>query len=292
MQKKIIFRADASIEIGTGHIFRCLTLANKLKYFFKIYFICRELNGNLILFLKDKGFNVCILPKSNYSSYDFKENVKCKEHSKWLEERWDIDAKLTSDLIKKIKNIEWLIIDHYSIDYKWEGVVKKFCSKLMVIDDLNDRKHDCHMLLDLNYSKTMNDYIELVPKNCKILVGSEYTIIRDEFVKLRMGSLNRRLNPQLNRILIFMGGSDKKNITSKILQVLSDLPLHSSIKFDVIVGISCPWTDDIINSAKTLPYEINISSTHQKTLVGERREHIDNTNYKILMIQIFYSRLC
>jgi len=261
MQKSIIFRTDASIRIGTGHVFRCLTLATKLKYFFKIYFICREINGNLIHFLQRKGFDVYVLPKSNFRSVDFQENVECLEHSEWLEERWDTDANLTASILKNIKDVEWLIVDHYSIDYKWESAIKKFSSKLMVIDDLNDRKHNCHLLLDSNYSKTPKEYAKLTPEDCKLLIGSDYTIIRDEFTKLREDSLKRRITPQLKRILIFMGGADKKNVTSKILRGLSGFYLPPNIKIDVIVGISSPWYEDIRGLASTLPCEINILTT-------------------------------
>jgi UDP-2,4-diacetamido-2,4,6-trideoxy-beta-L-altropyranose hydrolase len=260
MQKSLIFRVDASIKIGTGHVYRCLTLANKLKFFFKIYFVCRETNGNLILFIKNKGYDIFVLPKSDLSSIEFNENVECNEHAQLLEERWDIDAKLTVDILKNIKNVEWLIVDHYSIDQKWENLAKKFSSKLMVIDDLNDRKHTCDILLDPNYSKTANDYLELVPNNCKLLIGDKYNIIRDEFIQLRCNSLKRRLDPKLSRVLIFMGGADEKNVTSKILRIISDFPLFSNIKIDVIVGISSPWFDDIKKLAKKFKHQIVIWS--------------------------------
>ena len=60
---KVCIRADASAEIGTGHVMRCLTLAMELRSRGdEVIFVCRELPGNLCDFLEEKGFNVARLP--------------------------------------------------------------------------------------------------------------------------------------------------------------------------------------------------------------------------------------
>ena len=48
------------------------------------------------------------------------------------------------------EKIDWLIIDHYGIDERWEKKLKHCTRKIMVIDDLSNRNHDCDLLLDQN----------------------------------------------------------------------------------------------------------------------------------------------
>jgi spore coat polysaccharide biosynthesis predicted glycosyltransferase SpsG len=56
---RIIFRVDASLQMGTGHVMRCLTLAEILKENgANVEFICRKHKGNLIDKIRSNGFNV------------------------------------------------------------------------------------------------------------------------------------------------------------------------------------------------------------------------------------------
>ena len=63
---------------------------------------------------------------------------------------------------------DWLIVDHYSLGYKWEKKLRPFVDKIFVIDDLANRKHTCNMFLDQNWFKNMNDrYNGLLPRAVK-----------------------------------------------------------------------------------------------------------------------------
>ena len=129
---------------------RCLTLADALTDRGSVAeFVCREHEGNLIDLIVSRGFNVHVLS----NSMEIEEHQLDLVHAKWLGAHWKIDATQT---IHEIQNcfIDILIVDHYGIDYRWESQLRPFCKRIMVIDDLADRKHDCDFLLDQNFKKS------------------------------------------------------------------------------------------------------------------------------------------
>lgn len=209
----IFFRVDASFTIGTGHMMRCLTLANFLKgNGARVTFICAELAGNMIEYVRSFGFEVIAVSG-----------------------KFEYDAMRTVAILKE-QECDLVIVDHYQIDEKWESVLKRKLSKLklMVIDDLANRKHDCDLLLDQNYQENFESrYDALVPKQCEKLLGPSYLLLRPEFYKE-----NRiRTNAQVGNILVFYGGSDPTGETVKALYALSQL-VQGNVQVHVVVGLS------------------------------------------------------
>ncbi|MEC1545660.1 UDP-2,4-diacetamido-2,4,6-trideoxy-beta-L-altropyranose hydrolase [Bacillus halotolerans] len=228
----ILFRTDASIEIGTGHVMRCLTLANALrKKGANITFICRNLQGNLAEIIREKQFDLIMLSEP-------KKNVfipKATSHSDWLGVPWYADAAETICAMKDMnKDISLLIIDHYAIDINWEMRVKKYVKKMMVIDDLADRLHDCDILLDQNlYHHYKDRYVKLVPKSCKQFLGPEYVLLRDEFYSFQPSQKNG--DGSVKKILVFFGGSDPTNETKKVIKAFQQFP-PQDIELDIVIG--------------------------------------------------------
>lgn len=212
----VIFRTDASTNIGTGHVMRCLTLADELKQRnANIRFICREETGNLIELIEKKGFKVYRLPA----------NIDMEE-----------DKVLTGRILKKQSTPpDWLIIDHYKVDLTWESFLRMLIGRIMVIDDLFDRKHDCDILLDQNYSLNEERYNGLLPDHCIQLLGPKYALLRTEFRKERESLL--RCKGKVKRILVFMGGADASNETCKVLRGIRMLDC-SDVSIDVVIGAS------------------------------------------------------
>jgi UDP-2,4-diacetamido-2,4,6-trideoxy-beta-L-altropyranose hydrolase len=230
----IVFRTDALINIGTGHVMRCLTLADELRQKgTDISFICREEPGNLTSYIENRGYKVHQLP----GEIDI-----------------ETDRKLTKEILSKYESkSDWLIIDHYDIDISYESSLRDHVKKIMVIDDLANREHDCDLLLDQNYSKNENRYNGLVPENCIQLLGSEYAILRSQFQKARANLRER--DGGVNRILVFMGGVDSKDITSKVLRAINIL-VRSDIAIDVVIGNLNPHHDEIKILASKIPNTI------------------------------------
>jgi len=219
-KKIIVIRADASTRIGTGHIMRCLTLAAKLKVDeHRIIFFCKQHHGHLNDFIENSGFEVIALSKP-VNNLETEHN----EHP-WLGCHYQDDAKECLQYVQnfKLKKIDLLIVDHYSLDYQWQDLFKPLCEKIMVIDDLADRKHHCDILLDQTFGRTPQDYQSLLPKHCTLLLGKQYMLLRDEFYHARNLAQEKRINPQQslpNHVLISLGGTDPDNIASKILSWL------------------------------------------------------------------------
>ena len=252
---KVVFRVDASLQMGTGHVMRCLTLAQALKYNeANIEFICRKHEGNLIDKIRLNGFNVHEL--------EVLEKVDDKlahshSHSHWLGATQQQDADDCLDILKAEKT-NWLIVDHYSLDEQWQKRLKPYYEKLMVIDDLADRKHQCDVLLDQNFGRSYQDYKDLVPASAKLLMGSEYALLRSEFEKYRQYSLDRRKDEKFKKLLVNMGGADQDNITGKVIERLQVAKLPKDLEITVVMGKTAPHLASVITSANKLTYRSEV----------------------------------
>ncbi|MBU2511635.1 UDP-2,4-diacetamido-2,4,6-trideoxy-beta-L-altropyranose hydrolase [bacterium] len=257
---RIVFRADASFRIGSGHINRCLTLARTLVMSngkVDIEFICSNFPGNLSQFISEKGFKVNVI-----DDFDSMENKSIKETGTgnyYQHESLDInqDAVETIRILKSLQQpIDWLIVDHYSIDARWEILLREHVKYIMVVDDLANRRHLCDILLDQNYSTEYERYDTLVPKDCLKLLGSRFALIKPEFSFTRirqMKSCELIKQGLIKNVVILFGGSDLSNETCKALEAIkqSDLALNSLV---IIVGKSNPNTEEIKNLIKGLEY--------------------------------------
>lgn len=259
----ILFRVDASLDIGTGHVVRCLTLADTLAdRGAECRFICREHPGHLIDHIRSKGYRVDALPLINKETCP----TESPPHARWLGCPWEVDAANSRAILSQDEP-DWLIVDHYALDARWEQALQGSYKKLMVIDDLADRLHACDLLLDQNLGRKPGDYDALVPAHCRRLIGPRYALLRPEFAALREYSLQRRQKPALKRLLITMGGVDQPNATGKVLEALKTCPLPSDCQITVAMGASAPWLEQVRSLAATMPWtttvRVNISDMAQ-----------------------------
>jgi len=195
MAKKILFRADSSSRIGTGHIMRDLVLASKYrKKGYHVIFAVQDLQGNINHKIIESGFKIELL-KSNKQS------------------------ELRS-IIKKY-NIKEIVIDHYKIDWKFEKKLKdKIGIHITSFDDIY-LKHYCNTIYNHNIYADKKRYANLVPKNCTFKCGSKYTLLRNEFIQEKNRKTTLRKN---NSIFISMGGADTAHLNIKILNTLRNIP--------------------------------------------------------------------
>jgi UDP-2,4-diacetamido-2,4,6-trideoxy-beta-L-altropyranose hydrolase len=232
-QKNLIIRTDASVQIGTGHVMRCFTLADELhERGAEIVFVCREFDGNLCGYIKEKGYIVRRLSVSDTPKHNIDGGPK---HAAWLGADWQTDARHVGKIIKGFENPpDWLVVDHYALDERWERYLRPYCKKIMVIDDLADRPHDCDLLLDQNFYENLESrYDGLVPTWCKKLLGPKHALLRPEFREARK-NLKKR-DGHVRRIMVFFGGSDPTNETTKALEAIRMLN-RPDIVVDVVVG--------------------------------------------------------
>lgn len=230
----IAIRVDASTTIGTGHVMRCMTLADQFKKRnIDAFFICRNLEGNLISLIEKRGFKV----------YALDGNGKLDPHTiwQWYQVNWERDAKETiSFLNRKINLINLLIVDHYGLGEKWETAVSQYVNQIMVIDDLANRKHRCNLLLDQNIVDDFaRRYDDLIPNSCQKFLGPDYMLLREEFIH----SKKRRRTGRITNILVSFGGSDPQNETLRVIHILASLNNDATV--NVVVGQSSPFRNMI-----------------------------------------------
>lgn len=256
----VVFRTDASVDIGTGHVIRCLTLAQALKARgAHCFFVCRELDGNMIELIEHRGFQARALRSKeaigdmrDVSSTTGSSNLA---HHSWLGVHWVVDADETVEALREI-TVDILFVDHYGLDIQWENSLRGLCKHLVVIDDLADRRHNCDLLIDQTLGRHPGEYKTLVPSQCQLLVGSDYALLRPEFSVMREGAYDRVVPDSPLRVLVSMGGMDRPNAT---LSVLKLLVVNPELKITVLLG------------PKALNYDSVVSFCHEYGNV----EHID-----------------
>ena len=226
----IIVRADVHHKIGIGHIMRCLKL---LSYYDNninnITFICKKYN-NLTddVMLNNIYEKITVNYNINFIEIENDFYIDLNDMTTWLAEPYQSDCKKT---IKLLKQGSYLIIDHYSIDKKWEIMVKDYVKKIIVIDDFIKREHHCDIIINCTITNALL-YNNLLNKNCKMLLGMEYALIGKDFF---IQDKNMR---EYNRISIFISGSDITDETSKIIRLCKIFNNKHNNKyiFDVIIG--------------------------------------------------------
>ena len=250
----IVFRVDSSKNIGSGHLIRCITLANELcKKKHSVTFICRALPGNLINLAEQKHL-VRILPLIKTLQFD-------DFYLDWLGSTQDQDAKQTIENMPN--NVDLLVVDSYALSEFWHKKLRKYTRKIMVIDDLSDRNFDCDILLNQNLGANKGDYQGKVLNNCTLLLGCEYALLRPEFAQMRSTALEKRKNTKnIKNILISMGGSDNQNLTYNVLQNISNI-----FNIVVVLGQNSPHNEMIKTYSQDKNVEVIIGASNMAELM-------------------------
>ncbi|GGW63297.1 UDP-2,4-diacetamido-2,4,6-trideoxy-beta-L-altropyranose hydrolase [Alishewanella tabrizica] len=239
-EMQVLFRTDASVTLGSGHVMRCLTLAKALtQQGANCHFICRKINGNLIDFIRQQGFTVLVLPAQLTSEQE--------------------DAHQT--LVQLKQPYQLLVLDHYELGYAFCQLLRQRCKTVLVIDDLANRSHDCDLLLDQNLLPNADArYTALVPPNCKQLLGPHYALLRDEFYQT---SASR----QQNHILVSFGGSDEHNLTALAINAIKQLK-PEQVTADIVIGENNPWRIALEKQLASLPnMQLHVQSKNMATLM-------------------------
>ncbi|MDR7920707.1 UDP-2,4-diacetamido-2,4,6-trideoxy-beta-L-altropyranose hydrolase [Thermosynechococcus sp. HY213] len=238
----IVFRADSATHIGTGHIMRCMTLATALReQGATCIFICRNHPNNIIALVQKKGFRVYELPRGAEPTTAADLGVPQQ-----------VDAAQTKQIIESLEATpDWLVVDHYGIDKAWEQQLRPVVKQIFVIDDLANRFHDCDVLLDQNYTHRWDRYVGLVPPHCCQLLGPEYALLRSEFIAARE-KLERQGRPPFDprKVLVFFGGIDPQNYTTRALQILREI---GDFAPEVVIGGANPHRAEVESQMQYFP---------------------------------------
>lgn len=213
-QRLAVFRCDAGITLGGGHVMRCLSLAGALERagWSTAFAVLRgseavvpALHGREVLLLDDPADVPALL------------------------RRWP-------------DGVDLLVVDHYGLDARFEAACAGWAHRRLVLDDLADRPHDADMLLDQTHGRRPEDYRALVPAGCRMLIGPAFALLRPDFAALRPQALDRR-SGALTRILVSFGATDPADATSRVLAGIALSRLDVAV--DVVLGREAPFLDKV-----------------------------------------------
>ena len=243
----IVFRCDASLKIGSGHVRRCINLATAFsKKKVRIIFVMREGEDDLLNLVKKK-FEIIKLKKLKKDIYFPKYTFK------WLGCSQKEDSQ---EFIKAINNfgvhrIDWIIADNYDIGIEWEMFVSKELkllnrsnnTRFLIIDDLANRKHNADILIDHNLitKRKVDNYKKLLNKNCIKLIGPDYALLGEEYKIIKKNIASRR---EVKRILVYFGAVDPYEVTYKTFLALQNLNFKN-IKVDIVLSKKDPHFEEI-----------------------------------------------
>jgi UDP-2,4-diacetamido-2,4,6-trideoxy-beta-L-altropyranose hydrolase len=213
---KIVIRTDSSLTLAGGHFSRCLALARRMRDDgASVMFLCRVLEGSLFRWIDEAGF-----PLHRLSLGDSLDTE---------------DYTLTEEVLRAQGYVDWLIVDCYHLDLQWESPLCKYAGRIMVIDDIGDRDHDCDLLLDQNLHDNPEALYRDKIKNpaCRKLFGPKYALLRPEFAIRRNKAKPRGGN--IGRMLISLGSTDRHNLTEIVLEAAA-FPQFAEVAFDIVLG--------------------------------------------------------
>lgn len=261
---RVVFRVDASLTVGHGHSIRCLTLASALRdRGAAVFFVCREHDGNLCELIEGQRFSVSRLPAPE-------AGTQCEDvlaHAAWLGATWQEDVEQTRVVIAALGvKPDWLVVDHYAADHRWEGALRRLVGRVMVIDDIADRQHDCDILLDQNlYADMDTRYTGKVPAHCRLLLGPRYALLREKFRQLRE-QVTPRTGP-VTRVLVFFGGVDAGNCTARAIEALAHIGGYD-LHVDVVIGAQHPCREQIETESAQYGFTCHVQTARMAELMA------------------------
>lgn len=257
---KIAFRVDASEKIGTGHFMRCLTLANAVRERgAETCFVSRHIPKHFWGMLAQQGHG--FMPLAPAPNQQVGGDLA---HAAWLGTSQEVDAQASLAALA-IQPWDWVVVDHYALDLRWESALRQATRKIFVIDDLADRQHDCDMLLDQNfYPDMLGRYAGKVPAHCQLLLGPHFALLRDEFNELHEKTRPRQ--GPVERLLIFFGGVDADNYTGLALRALAE-GLGGDIQVNVVLGAQHPFREEIESACAQHGYLCHVQTTRMAELM-------------------------
>jgi UDP-2,4-diacetamido-2,4,6-trideoxy-beta-L-altropyranose hydrolase len=199
---------------------RCLALADELRRRgARTLFLARHLLPALEALLRRRGHTIARLAGTS-------GGVPGRtEYEAWLGVPLAVDAVETTEALGAVGGVDWLVYDHYALDSSWSGPVRIHVKRLLAVDDLADRTHECDILLDQTPSRREEArYRSLVPATCRQLLGPRYALVRSEFSLARRTAGIR--NGVIRSVLVALGAYPDAECLSMVLTGLSEMQIE------------------------------------------------------------------
>lgn len=225
-----VFRADASPDIGAGHVVRCSALAEALG----------DIGWETVLACRADTLCTAGSAAARFARTITLDGPEADE-----------PARLATALPG---GCGLLVVDHYGRDARFEAACRPWARQILVLDDLADRPHDCDVLLDQTPGRTEGDYDGRVPKRARLLIGPQWALLRPAFGMARLAGLAQRR--EVRRALVTPGATDRVNLASRIVAALSSVGLPIAV--DVMLAGSAPFLDVVRAQAAAAPVKVAV----------------------------------
>jgi len=232
-EKRLVIRADASTQVGSGHLLRCLALAQAWKDAGgEVTFITACQNEGLLARLRDEAFELCIIPVSHPDTDDWKH---------------------TQTVLEDFAGA-WVVLDGYHFDETYQRNIVETGCRLLVIDDMvRMQYYDADILLNQNIGA---EQLRYRPKPyTDLLLGSQYVVLRREFAAWK--EWQRDIPDLARKVLVTLGGSDPMNYTPGVIHILEDTGIPD-LEIRVVIGAGNPHTGLIKEVAKKSRLKVDL----------------------------------
>lgn len=219
-----LLRADASQDIGIGHVTRSVALAGELaRRGWRIIVASRSLPAATTSELRERGFERLLLDADGENEPAVIERLLCG------------------------RRVTATIVDHYQLGVTWHRAARRWSEHVVVIDDLGSHQLDADLVVNQNLGESEGLYAGLVPSHCRLLMGPRFALLRPEFAEAR-GS-GARVRASLRRLLVFLSGADPLDVTGRVARVANQVGLP----MDVVVGPAYPHVASLRRWGKQSP---------------------------------------
>ena len=219
--KKILIRVDGNAEIGLGHIFRCISLAQILKPRYTIDFYCLTIPNSLKYNIEQIGFNCFEINSEN-------------------------------EFISKIEKNTIIVLDGYKFDTNYQKNIKLKGNKLVYIDDFCNMHYFSDLIINHAPGIDLSNYLSETYTD--FALGLDFCLLRPSFIE---AAQIKTFSKKKKSLLISFGGSDFQNFTFKSLQVIEKLKFSFS-SIDIVIGQSYLYIDRLNELINNLSMKINL----------------------------------
>jgi UDP-2,4-diacetamido-2,4,6-trideoxy-beta-L-altropyranose hydrolase len=227
-----VFRADASITIGGGHVMRCLTLADVLSELgWSCNFACNAAASMVAPRLAEGRHGLKILGEDELSDPSA------------LRRYWP-------------KGVDLLAVDHYGLGAEYESGGREWARRVLAIEDRPNRRHDCDILLDQTPNREADEYKGLIHEGCKLLTGRMYGLLRPDFFGCRTDRAAPGSRGGIGRVLVSFGMVDATNLTIRALEAVKVSGLGCHV--DVVLGAGAAHLAEISEYCETAPFSATL----------------------------------
>ncbi|MCP4668342.1 MAG: UDP-2,4-diacetamido-2,4,6-trideoxy-beta-L-altropyranose hydrolase [Deltaproteobacteria bacterium] len=246
----LVIRADATTQIGTGHVMRCMALAQAWQdRGSQVTFLSHCESDSLYRRITDEGFSFISIQRSHPDPSDLYMT---------LESLSAMSSELSSDI--------WLVLDGYHFTPQYQKAIRNGGKRLLVIDDYNHLPHyHADILINQNIGASSISYI-CDPDTIRLL-DCKYALLRREFLKHKDRS--REISKKAKKVLVTLGGADPENVTLKVIQGLNQLN-DKGIEVKIVVGPSNPNIQSLWKelSLSTFSFELLTSTNEMPDLMA------------------------